>query len=542
MASASPLQSSVGDGNSDYGSELDDDAAQELLSQAESQPLKNLVVESIEEPLLKDGCATERSLARLARTSHDRSVKHRPNVEVEYDQSNRVAFSRTCCRFRGCEKVDADALTLQRLTATRDTSDGSAEQALSPEPSLDTRSPLLRFRTPPKKTLSVTDLVSPAWCELQYWYSLTKYGRIRRTPAMKQGSSVHKVLEEQVHTEVPVEVETKEDRFGLRIWNIIQGLRTLRRTGITRELEVWGVVDGEVVNGVIDEITTSCPDEQMESEMLHQTDTAKPSTNKDKKHQTLEKDQRTLTEFLTSASTATVLETSRWSSTSLHEKPRTLYVKDIKTRQSKSVPAANSGQLRPVHMQLMLYHHLLSGLSANTVPAELVFRRYNIHPHSPFSDVFLAQISTLGFENSPSPSPSAPDLFEENLPSPEDPIATILAHNTLDSLWTLMLSEFTAAIPTASLSNLLTAEYRTASDGTLLGRRSFALDADAANAYVADEMRWWRGERPARGVELEEAFKCRFCDFAPTCTWRIEKVEEGLRKSKLRHEQKSGKE
>ena len=124
----------------------------------------------------------------------------------------------------------------------------------------DKRSPLERFRRPPKKTLSVTDLISPAWCELQYLYTLSKHGKKKRTPAMKQGTAVHKALEDEVHTTVQVSTTKREDSWGLRIWNIIQGLRTLRDTGRTREFEVWGTVGGELVNGVIDELSYTCPD------------------------------------------------------------------------------------------------------------------------------------------------------------------------------------------------------------------------------------------------------------------------------------------
>ena len=68
----------------------------------------------------------------------------------------------------------------------------SIDAPLDPTPGVpDLRSPLERFRTKPKKALSVTDLISPSWCELQYWYALTKCGKKRRTPAMRQGSKVH---------------------------------------------------------------------------------------------------------------------------------------------------------------------------------------------------------------------------------------------------------------------------------------------------------------------------------------------------------------
>ncbi|KAL9110805.1 MAG: hypothetical protein Q9187_008004, partial [Circinaria calcarea] len=88
---------------------------------------------------------------------------------------------------------------------------------------------------------------------------------------MRQGSAVHKTLEEQVHQTVPIETRTKEDGWGLRVWNIIQGLKTLRETGMTRELEVWGVVGGQVINGVIDELSYICPDRELEEEATAKT-------------------------------------------------------------------------------------------------------------------------------------------------------------------------------------------------------------------------------------------------------------------------------
>lgn len=82
---------------------------------------------------------------------------------------------------------------------------------------------------------------------------------------MKKGSTIHKTLEDEVHTTVPVEITTKEDAMALRIWNIIQGLRSLREFGMTRELEIWGLVDGELVNGVIDQLSYECPDPELEA-------------------------------------------------------------------------------------------------------------------------------------------------------------------------------------------------------------------------------------------------------------------------------------
>lgn len=415
-------------------------------------------------------------------------------------------------------------------------SHSTREQSPEIEPEApDTRTPIERFRTKPKKPLSVTDIVSPAWCELQYWYNLTKYGRVKRTPAMKQGSGVHKVLEDQVYTHVPVEVISNEDRFGLRIWNIIQGLRTLRSTGLTRELEVWGLVDGEIVNGIIDEVTTECPDEEAEAFMLERQN---KGAQKDAKQKPLPSDQRSLTDFLTSTPTSSILEreTAGWLGT-LQPKPRTIYLVDIKTRQSKSLPSAPS-QLKPVQMQLMLYHRFFSALASDQVPASAVFRRYGVEPDEQFSDTFLAQLGMLEINSSQN---SYTDPADDDIgppPRPRDPMDEILAHNTLSSLWRLLVAEFASAAPVGNISPLLTAEYRTPTDGELMGRRSFVFNAQQLDQYVSDEMKWWKGERPVKGVEIEEAFKCRICEFAPTCQWRIDRVEEGIKKARLKQEKR----
>ena len=84
---------------------------------------------------------------------------------------------------------------------------------------------------------------------------------------MRGGTKVHQTLEDQVHTTIQVRVAVKEEAFALRIWNLIQGLRTLRDTGMTRELEVWGTLYGEVTNGVIDEVSYTCPNLAFEEEL-----------------------------------------------------------------------------------------------------------------------------------------------------------------------------------------------------------------------------------------------------------------------------------
>jgi len=378
--------------------------------------------------------------------------------------------------------------------------------------------------------MSVTDLVSPAWCELQYWYSLTKYGRVKRTPAMKQGSSVHKVLEEQVHKAVPVDVVTKEDMFGLRIWNIIQGLRTLRATGMTREMEVWAEVEGQIVNGVIDELKFAIIDEDGE-------DGGKGKRGKgSKKEKALPTDQKTLQQFFSSPKDASTADVSISEPLQPSDRAK-LYLTDVKTRGSKTVPSGEVS-LRPTYMQLMLYHKMLSLLASNSVPAARVFARYNIQSEDTFSDTFLAQISGLDYgpQDDEQASPSDTSTTPHDQQQKPDPIDELLAHNTPSKLWTLMIRTFAHTIPItptqSSISPTLRAEFRTPGTGAVLGSRTFEVDDARRDAYVRDEMAWWKGERRTRGVDVEEAFKCRMCEFAEACEWRVEKVEAGLARAR----------
>ncbi len=386
----------------------------------------------------------------------------------------------------------------------------------------DTRSPLERFRTQPKKALSVTDLVSPAWCELQYWYTLTLHGRKRRTPAMRQGSKVHQVLEDQVHTKVHVRLETKEDAWGLRIWNVIQGLRTLRDDGLTRELEIWGTVDGLVVNGIIDELSYSCPDTVMEEPLQSPATKAEPPL-----------DQATISDFFKAAGGTSLEEATR---TKRRTRTKKVYLCDVKTRGVRNLPSGAA--FRPTKIQLMLYHRLLAALATNNLDFSILTTRYGLDPLKTFLDSFLAQIGGL-YESSEQPFLDAEeeqDSSQESEPSwSQDSLATLLAHKNLSAIWSLMISEFQITLPDGadSLGKVLKAEYRSREDGEILGSKTFAMDDLELSTYINHEMEWWKGERQAEGVAVEEAFKCRSCEFADNCEWRIKKVEEAREKARM---------
>ena len=354
---------------------------------------------------------------------------------------------------------------------------------------------------------------------MQYWYTLTKYGKKKQTPAMKQGTRVHQELKAQVHDIVPVEVETREDAWGLRIWNIIQGLRTLRATGLTRELQIWGVIDGEVVNGIIDEVSYTCPDPDLEAAV--EESKASPSSQRPP-------NQLSITDFYAKSKNGA----NPWLS-SPHP-VRKVYITDVKTRNSKTIPQRSS--VRPTLMQLMLYHRLLTNLASGAVDSKAIFSRYNLDSAIPFSNTFKNEIASLEQNFAPSTDP-----YSDHVPlsSTTDAFSELQLHNNLGALWDMMIQEFSRTIPTSdTVSSILRAEFRSQQDGSVLGSHCFTMDEKILGAYVNDEMKWWRGERETKGVEVEEAFKCRVCEFAEDCGWRQGKIEEAVEKARLRKKSK----
>lgn len=379
----------------------------------------------------------------------------------------------------------------------------------------DSRTPLERFRTKPKKPLSVTDLVSPAWCELQYHYTLSKFGRKPRTEAMKAGSRIHQALEDEVHITIPVKTVSKEDRFGLKIWNAIQGLRCLRETGLTRELEIWGIVEGQVVNGVIDELSFTCPDPDLEGNF--ELSKAQQSGG------TFPSGQRSIEQVFSKAGGGKLdppdVSASAWRGAMA--KDRQVHIADVKTRGARSLP--NVASLRPTWMQLMLYRKLLESLSLNTVDAETIFTRYSLGPLESFSEAFTLSGGALGGADSDVDIENPYSVLQAN---------ELTSHPNLSSLWSLMISEYQHTMP--NISDILRAEFRYAKTGEVIGNKLMEYSADTIDAYVRSKMEWWKGDRKAEGVEIEEAFKCRTCDFAEGCTWRKTKIEEATEKSRLR--------
>lgn len=381
---------------------------------------------------------------------------------------------------------------------------------------------------------------------------------------MKKGSSMHKTLEDEIYTTVPVEITTKEDAWGLRIWNVIQGLRMLREYGVTRELEVWGMVDGEIVNGVIDELSYECPDSELEATAAGYYANAVAS------RAALPEYQMSLTDYLLSSSQGgmklsdlgqNAAEESTFMEpefpelpTDVYNLPR-IYLTDVKTKASRSLPTVKSSGFRPTLLQLQLYYHMLNRLiTSDDVTIDILAARYSFDADRPFTNAFVSEVGGLNDQFFDALSSQESEQNADPPTDSQDSTSILLTHNNLSRLWKLMIDQLrltflpdtslesqsiAPSIPSVSqpeilaeyptlLSPVLTARYLSSAANEdpkkqLLGSRSLLFDPTTLTSYLTDQMTWWRGERDPRGVDIMDAWKCRICEFRDECSWRQER-------------------
>lgn len=331
----------------------------------------------------------------------------------------------------------------------------------------DTRSPYERYRSR-KKALSVTDLVSAVWCEQQFEYTLQQ-GFKTRTPQMQKGTEVHRKLEEQVHTVVEVrQVKTKEDRWGLKLFNMYHGLCSFEETGLTRELPVFGFMDDIFVQGVIDEVTYVNPEARLEAMTCSTTAKGEP---------------RKRPKFM--PENDVLLENSK---NKLDVIPpagkRTAYISDTKTRASKTAPS--SSQTRQTSLQLMLYRDLLANMRNNNFDFAKFLDWFELNGNDKFSDGFIVEMASIGDQHN---------------------LEFFLDNNSLWSLWLLIQAKLEKCID--SVGAPLGVAYRTQTDGALIRFQVMQFDSSQLEKHMKSTMGWWKGSRDTVGVEIEEAWKCK---------------------------------
>ncbi|KAF8640994.1 hypothetical protein AX17_000639 [Amanita inopinata Kibby_2008] len=265
------------------------------------------------------------------------------------------------------------------------------------------RSPFQLYRR--NQILSVTDLVSPTWCEVQFDYGLRQRRSrpLQKRPGSfmsasgkeifvekevaakndvhtKRGKTIHEKLEREVHKEkVEVDVSSDEERWGIRLLNLIDGVKTMLLTGFTRELPVFGIIKDHIVVGVIDEaICRHYPRSIRTSDDPH-------AFNAHATQATSSSRQAHINEYFASP--------NRKEPSQKHT--NMLYIIDTKTRRTDSLPPPDD--TLPSRLQLMLYYRLLSALLSEYPSFDFpaIWKKLGLDSARLFSANFLIQASLV---------------------------------------------------------------------------------------------------------------------------------------------------
>ncbi|VDC02080.1 unnamed protein product [Peniophora sp. CBMAI 1063] len=319
-------------------------------------------------------------------------------------------------------------------------------------------SPFARYRER-RGTLSVSDLVGPSWCEVQFDYGLrqgrkknlaerpssfvTAAGKtitVERKVAKKndriqrRGSAIHKKLERELRPEdIEVTVDTETERWALKLIQMNACLDDLLTHGFCREMPVFGVLHERIVTGIIDEIASRPLSE--DSARTPSTKNAWPSNGK---HQ-----QTSLTSY--------------FASTSHQPAPsRELHLSDSKTRLAPSLPSDEDAQ--PARLQLMLYHRLLAQVLDPRFDWAAFWTRVGVNASAPLSDTFLKQ--TFLVQSVASESSDARDATESTKSKKPDDVYVGFPRTLDDLVDALRPTADAVTGSTVNISSTLEIVYR----------------------------------------------------------------------------------
>ncbi|XP_015222786.1 exonuclease V [Lepisosteus oculatus] len=172
-----------------------------------------------------------------------------------------------------------------------------------------------------------------------------------------------------------------------------------------------------------------------------------------------------------------------------------LVLNELKTRGHNSLPGR--AQDRSHRLQVGLYKLLYDGLVRGTLEREDFIRSLQLQPGQLLGSGVMEHAQKLG-----------------------------LQVGTFGDLLDLLLMNLTyCELPTIDVLRL---EYCHQGSGTPIATREVPFDETQLRAELQQHLSYWTGQREARGVDIEEAWKCRYCSFVELCEWRKERLQQEL--------------
>ncbi|XP_072909001.1 exonuclease V isoform X2 [Hemitrygon akajei] len=175
-----------------------------------------------------------------------------------------------------------------------------------------------------------------------------------------------------------------------------------------------------------------------------------------------------------------------------------LELHELKTRGQPTLPHA--AQRKSHHLQVSVYKLLFEALIKGQLNKDTIIRHLHLQTERRFSSEVMAYAQMIG-----------------------------LSVNTFGDLLDLIfLNLMYAEIPTI---DVLKIEYCYQADASVIGTEVVCFEEEWVKKELKYYCSFWKGQREAKGVDIEEAWKCRTCDFADICQWRKKKAEEAAEKN-----------
>ena len=187
---------------------------------------------------------------------------------------------------------------------------------------------------------------------------------------------------------------------------------------------------------------------------------------------------------------------------------RELTLLDYKTRQSNYMPG--EAQKRGTALQLMIYKCLLDQLTCGATPMDVLSQHAKLDFDTVLSAGPIEHLKQLGLWGLLASS--------DDKPSPKDNDITF--GRVVETISKLIAG---LALP---LVGTLLVHYEFQGTGEVIGVETVEYDEAWMKSQLENCLGFWMGKRKAKGVDIEDSWKCNICQFRDVCVWRMRKQLE----------------
>lgn len=201
-----------------------------------------------------------------------------------------------------------------------------------------------------------------------------------------------------------------------------------------------------------------------------------------------------------------------------------LTVLDFKTRRTNMMPS--EAQKRGHALQLMLYKCMLDGLTTGITKMNLLAEHLNLNFKRELTGGVLEHIGRYGMRALFAKSKMTASVrVGENIQS--SPVTVEGGDEFRVTLGDVAgkVSELIVGLNLPLVSSLMV-QYVYQRTHEEIGVEVVEYDEPWARKAYENSLDFWLGKREPRGVDLEELWKCKSCQFKDVCVWRRQKVLE----------------